>query len=61
MRLEWDANVGARAGHLLMVEWLVYGTAGLALQQVESAGACVNPTFRNTASGRVRGRRSSKA
>jgi outer membrane immunogenic protein len=43
--LQWDANIGARGGYLVTPLWLLYGTAGLALQQVETAGACINPSL----------------
>jgi outer membrane immunogenic protein len=44
-RLQWDGNIGARAGYLVTPQWLLYGSAGLALQQIETTGACVNPTL----------------
>jgi outer membrane immunogenic protein len=45
VRLQWDADIGGRAGYLVTPQWLLYGTAGLALQQVEATGACINPTL----------------
>jgi outer membrane immunogenic protein len=44
-RLLWDGHVGARGGYLLLPQTLLYGTAGLALQQVETTGACINPSI----------------
>ncbi len=43
-RLGWDGNIGARAGYLVAPDLLFYGTSGLALQQVETTGACHNPS-----------------
>jgi outer membrane immunogenic protein len=45
VRLQWDATIGGRAGYLVAPQRLLYGTAGLALQQVETTGACMNPTL----------------
>jgi outer membrane immunogenic protein len=44
VRLGWDGNIGARAGYLVAPDLLLYGTSGLALQQVETTGACHNPS-----------------
>ena len=43
--LQWDANIGARAGYLLTPQWLLYGTAGFGLQQIETTGACISPSL----------------
>jgi outer membrane immunogenic protein len=45
VRLGWDGNIGARAGYLVTPDMLLYGTSGLALQQVETTGACHNPSI----------------
>src|SRR5438067_6453880 len=43
--LQWAANIGARAGYLLTPQWLLYGTAGFGLQQIETTGACISPSL----------------
>ena len=45
VRLLWDGNFGLRAGYLVTPEVLVYGTAGLGLQQLETTGSCSNPSL----------------
>jgi outer membrane immunogenic protein len=45
VRMTWDGGVRGRIGYLVDPAWLIYGTGGLALQQVEATGSCVNPTL----------------
>jgi outer membrane immunogenic protein len=45
IKMTWDAGIRGRVGYLVDANWLIYGTGGLALQQVEATGACVNPTL----------------
>jgi len=40
VRQRWDASVRARAGFLLTPVWLVYVTAGIAMQSVEVGASC---------------------
>jgi outer membrane immunogenic protein len=45
VNLSWDASVRARVGTLLRPDTLLFGTAGLALQQVEMTASCNNDGF----------------
>jgi outer membrane immunogenic protein len=45
VNLSWDASVRARVGMLLRPDTLLFGTAGLALQQVEMTASCSNDGF----------------
>jgi outer membrane immunogenic protein len=42
VRSRWDASLRARAGYLVMPEFLVYGTGGVAWQRAEVSGTCAN-------------------
>jgi outer membrane immunogenic protein len=42
VNLSWDASVRARLGTLVRPDTLIFGTAGLALQQVEMVATCNN-------------------
>jgi outer membrane immunogenic protein len=43
VNLRWDASLRARAGSLVRPDTLLYATAGVALQQVETVATCNNP------------------
>jgi outer membrane immunogenic protein len=45
VRMSWDGGVRGRVGYLVDPAWLIYGTGGLALQQMEATGSCINPTL----------------
>ena len=40
VKLGWDASLRARAGYLVLPAWLLYGTGGVAFQDVEVGAAC---------------------
>src|SRR5271165_6600686 len=40
VKQRWDASVRARAGFLVASAWLVYATAGVAMQSVEVGASC---------------------
>ena len=40
VKQRWDASVRARAGFLISAAWLVYATAGVAMESVEVAASC---------------------
>jgi outer membrane immunogenic protein len=50
VKFGWDSSVRARVGYLSAPDILVYGTGGIAFQQV-SVGASCNPTAFNTING----------
>jgi outer membrane immunogenic protein len=45
IRMSWDGGVRGRIGYLVDPTWLIYGAGGLALQQIEATGSCINPTL----------------
>ncbi|MCX5796821.1 MAG: outer membrane beta-barrel protein [Elusimicrobia bacterium] len=45
VRMKWDGGVRGRIGYLAGPAWLVYGTGGLAIQDMEATGVCWNPTL----------------
>ena len=43
--LKWDGSVRGRLGYLVDPTLLIYGTAGLALQDIAATGTCHNPSI----------------
>jgi outer membrane immunogenic protein len=43
--LKWDGSVRGRLGYLVAPTLLIYGTAGLALQDIAATGTCLNPSL----------------
>ena len=43
--LKWDGSVRGRLGYLVQPTLLIYGTAGLALQDIAATGICLNPSL----------------
>ena len=46
--LSWDGSLRARIGVLVNPEWLIYATAGLALQQVDVTATCNGSGFNSS-------------
>ncbi|HWB50112.1 MAG TPA: outer membrane beta-barrel protein [Stellaceae bacterium] len=44
VRLKWDIDITGRGGYLVAPGVLLYGKAGLALQQAKTTGVCLSPT-----------------
>ncbi len=42
VNLQWDASLRARVGSLIRPDTLLFATAGVALQQVETTATCIN-------------------
>ncbi len=40
VKLGWDGSVRGRLGYLVAPNWLVYGTGGVAWQQIETSASC---------------------
>ena len=40
VKMGWDASVRARAGYLIIPDLLIYGTSGIAWQEIRSSGTC---------------------
>jgi len=40
IKMGWDASVRARVGYLLIPDLLIYGTGGIAWQEIRSSGTC---------------------
>jgi outer membrane immunogenic protein len=38
--MRWDASVRARVGYLIIPDLLIYGTSGIAWQEIRSSGTC---------------------
>jgi outer membrane immunogenic protein len=40
VKVEWDASLRARLGHMITPDLLIYGTGGVAWQEIVSSGTC---------------------
>jgi outer membrane immunogenic protein len=45
VRMKWDGGVRGRLGYLVEPTLLLFGTGGLAIQDIESKGTCSSPTL----------------